>query len=128
MRSFASQVIYNGGYLVENASIRILNGVDTGANLPIGARSIASSTAMDFMKMGIRVFDVGNSETPFAQTTVQINGTGDYTDTITQMRKVLTISQVTTGTNTPDGPSLTLILGNDYQPVPVQDKPLFLQY
>ena len=31
LQSFANQVVYNDGYLVEDASIRILNGTDTGA-------------------------------------------------------------------------------------------------
>lgn len=130
MRSFAEQMVYNNGYLVEDASIRILNGVDTGTQKTLPSRSIASSTAMDFVKMGMRIFDVGNSETPYTQTTLLVNGTGDYADTIAQMNKIITIPQVASGTYTPDGPSLTLILGNDYMTntKPDQDKPLFLQY
>jgi|GEM_PF-3615205 len=128
MRSFASQVMYDNKYLVEDASIRILNGVDTGANLPISSRSIASTTAIDLVKLGMRIFDIGNSPTPYTQTTVLINGTGDYTDTINQIKKIINIPQVASGTYTPDGPSLTLILGNDYTPVPDADRPSFMQF
>lgn len=110
LRDFADQVVYHDGYLVEDATIRILNGVDTGAVAELRGKSIASATAMDFVKMGMKVFDIGNSPTTYAQTTVLINGTGDYTDTINQMKKIIAIPQVTTGVNTPDGPSLTLIL------------------
>lgn len=35
LHSFAEQVVYNNGYLVEDATIRILNGTDTGANAPL---------------------------------------------------------------------------------------------
>ncbi len=129
MKSFADQMVYNGGYLVEDASIRILNGTSTGSGIGKG-KSIGSSTAMDFVKMGMRVFDVGNNPDAYAQTTLTVNGTGDYTDTITQMKKIINIPIVTTGAFTPDGPSLTLILGDDYDTisVPAAQKPLFMQY
>lgn len=94
MRSFAEQVVYHNDYLVENATIRILNGVDTGADLAFATKSIASTTALDFVKMGMKIFDIGNSETPYAQTTVLVNGTGDYAATIDQMRKIINIPQV----------------------------------
>lgn len=128
LRSFAEQVVYNDGYLVEDASIRILNGLDTGHTRMLTERSIASSTAMHFMKMGIRVFDVGNNPAPYEQTTLLVNGTGDYTDTINQMKKILSIPVVTTGTYTPDGPTLTLVLGNDYVTSPKPERPLYLNY
>ena len=126
MQSFADQVVYNDGYLVEKATIRILNGVDTGSAFK--GKSIASTTAMDYVKMGLKVFDIGNSEQAYQQTTLQINGTGEYTDTIAQLQKIIHIPQITTGAYTPDGPSLTLILGNDYPTQLVQDKPYFLKY
>lgn len=93
MHSFAEQVVYNQGYLIENPAVRILNGVDTGTT-SLGNRTIASNTAMDFTKMGIRVWDVGNSETSYPQTTILINGTGDYTHTINEMKKIIDIPQV----------------------------------
>lgn len=94
MRSFAQQVVYNDGYLIEDATIRILNGVDTGTMKLLKGKSIASITAMDYVKMGMKVFDVGNADQPYAQTTLLINGTGDYTDTINQMKKIVAIPQV----------------------------------
>lgn len=78
--------------------------------------------------MGLKVFDIGNADSVYAQTTLQINGTGDYTDTIAQMQKILHIPRVTTGTYVPDGPSLTLILGDDYMSNVVEQKPYFLKY
>lgn len=51
LRSFASQVVYHNGYLVEDATIRILNGTDTGAAALLKGRTIASTTAMDYVKM-----------------------------------------------------------------------------
>lgn len=128
LQSFANQVVYNDGYLVEDATIRILNGVSTGASRQLPSRSIASITAMDFVKMGMKVFDVANSTGSLAQTTLYVNGTGDYTDTIAQINKILRISVVTGGTMTPDGPSLTLVLGDDYASSVVTDRPLFLTY
>ncbi len=128
LRSFAQQVVYNDGYLVEDATIRILNGLDTGHARMLTERSIASTTAMAFMKMGMKVFDVGNNPAPYEQTTLLINGTGEYTDTINQMKKIISIPLVTTGTYTPDGPSLTLVLGNDYITSPKPERPLFLNY
>ena len=83
---------------------------------------------MDLVKLGMRVFDIGNNDIPYAQTSLFVNGTGDYTDTITQMKKLVPMMQVLSGTNTPDGPSLTLVLGNDFQPVADTQKPLFLLY
>lgn len=74
------------------------------------------------------MFDVGNSETVYPQTTLLINGTGDYTDTIVQMKKIIAIPHVTTGVYVQDGPTLTLILGNDYLQNVVEQKPLFLNY
>lgn len=47
MRSFAQQVVYHQGYLVEDATIRILNGTDTGAASMLKGKSIASTTAME---------------------------------------------------------------------------------
>lgn len=128
LQSFASQVVYNNGYLVENATIRILNGVSTGVSKQLPSRSIASTTAMDFVKMGMKVFDVANSEQRLPQTTLFINGTGDYTDTIAQIQKIIAVSQITGGVQTPDGPTLTLILGDDYLTNLVTDRPLFLTY
>ena len=95
LRSFANQVVYNDGYLVEDATIRILNGVSTGVSKQLPSKSIASVTAMDFVKMGLKVFDVANSEQSYAQTTILVNGTGDYTDTIAQIQKVIKVTQVT---------------------------------
>jgi len=129
MRSFAHQVIYNNGYLTEGSTVRVLNGATTGSRAQLAAKSIANTAATILVKMGIKVFDIGISDQKYEQTTLLINGTGSYTDTIDQIKKEIPLGQISTGALTPDGPALTLILGADYYSGQAEaQRPLFLDY
>lgn len=129
IKSFVNDTMMNTDFLAENPTVRVLNGINTGAIAKRRTVPVASNTAIDLIEYGYKIYDVGNAITPQTQTTIMTNGEGREVS-IARLKKLFPFAIVTSTWSTVDGPSLTLTIGDDYTSGSVSKNtlPLYLQY
>jgi hypothetical protein len=66
----------NSDFVKEQATVRVLNGVNTGTNKQARLIPLANNTAIALIKAGFTVFDIGNAPISQTQTTIITNGPG----------------------------------------------------
>jgi hypothetical protein len=66
----------NTNFVQEQATVRVLNGINTGTNKQARLIPLANNTAIALIKAGFTIFDIGNATTPQLQTTIVTNGAG----------------------------------------------------
>lgn len=129
IHSFVQDTVLNIDFLAEGATVRVLNGINTWVNRTLRLTPFANNIAIDLVKAGFKIFDVGNAPTPLAQSTISTNGPWREAS-IAKIRRFIPNVLVTEWTVIPDGPSLTLTLWDDFASGSTSTKnlPLYLQY
>lgn len=131
IKSFVADTMMNTDFLADNSTIRVQNGINTWVNKTLRTVPIWNNVAVDLVKAWFRIFDVGNAPAPIAQTTVTTNGPWRKAS-IEKVRRFFPNVIVTEWAVVPDGPSLTLTIGDDYasgnRASIEKTLPLYLQY
>lgn len=112
IHSYVEDIVMNTKTLQEKATIRVLNWLSTGANKAIGNVTLANNIAVDFVKEWFIIFDIGNTTGGYTQTTVLTNGKGREAS-LEKIKRQLPPFTIQEWPIVPDGPSLTVILGDD---------------
>ncbi len=113
-QDFAFWAVYNQEFLIENAPIKILNGVNKQVARQEGksVNGIANELAVELIENGFNMVEVSNSTNKYPHTFVYI-GSGDVDETLEVLRVFVDIAEVKTG-NMNYGEGITVVLGNDY--------------
>lgn len=130
IKSYVADTVMQTDFLAEQPTVRVLNGINTGENKQRRVVPVANNTAVDLVKYGFTIFDVGNSTVPQKQTTIVTNWSGR--DASTKRLKVMfPFATVSSTAELPaDWPSIVLTIWDDYTTYK-EDKnalPLYLQY
>ncbi len=130
IHSYVQDTVLNTDFLAEDATVRVLNWVDTWVNRALRTVPIWNNIAVDLVKAWFRIFDVGNAPMPLAETTITTNGPW-FEASIAKIRRFIPNIIVAEWAIVPDGPSITLTIGNNYASGNIQSTknlPLYLQY
>lgn len=114
-RNFGEIVWHNQQFLIENPSIKILNGIDKSYAKTAGKWTDGHATqiAVKLRRYGFTIVDASNADIAQTGTTVTVSWTGDYNATIEVLQKFFPISDVIQWWYE-TGVDLTVTLWNEY--------------
>lgn len=115
IHSYVNDTALNTNFLQEGAVVRVQNGLSTGVNKTIWNTPLANNIAVDFVKQWFTIFDIGNATGALEQTMIITNGPRKKRENAIQRvsRFLPETTIIQEGWEVPDGPSLTVVLGND---------------
>ena len=129
IHSFIADTMMNTDFIVEKPLVRVLNGIGTWNKTPIAKMPLANTTAKLLVEAGFTVYDAKNADIPQSTTTITTNWPGREAS----IKKLSTLFPgviVTQGPTIPDGPSIIIVIGDDYESIIKARKsalPLYLQ-
>jgi polyisoprenyl-teichoic acid--peptidoglycan teichoic acid transferase len=129
IHSFVEDTMMNTDFVVEKPMVRILNGVGTGNKNPLAKTPLANTTATLLVEAGFTVYDAKNADVPQTKTTITTNGAGREAS-IKKLSVLFPGVAVSKGPKRPDGPSIVIVIGDDYDTIIKARKtklPLYLQ-
>jgi len=115
-KDFAFWVINNQEFLLENAPIRVLNGIDTARAKRNGypIEGVATRLAIDLKAQAFNVVDIDNNLENLEKSILYVQDKEAYAKTIDLLGIFVDIDEVRTDGQWPLAEWITLILGNDY--------------